>query len=341
MKQPLKALLLAGAALVMAQAAIAADKVSIAVVNASSDAALFIADAQGYYKAEGIEAEFVSFDTGAKMVAPLGAGQLDVGGGAASAGLYNAVDRGIKIKIVADKAHNVKGAGFQAFMIRKDLIETGKVKSFADLKGMKVAITGAGGSDASVLNEAMKNGGLTYNDVEKVYLGFPQHAVAFQNGAIAASISTEPTVSKIVELGAAVRFKGNDEFYPNAQTATILMSGDFAEKRPEVAKRFMKAYLRAVREFNASIVNGRIAGPGADEMVKILAKYSVIKDEPTLRSMIVHGTDPDGKLNIDSLKKDLAFFKEQGDVTGKVAVEQVVDESIAQAAVKELGPAKR
>ena len=330
-----------GAALLAAAAAQAADKVSVAVVNASSDAALFIADAKGYYKAEGIEAEFVSFDTGAKMVAPLGAGQLDIGGGAASAGLYNAVDRGIKIKIVADKAHNVKGAGFQAFMVRKDLIESGKVKSFADLKGMKVAITGAGGSDASVLNEAMKNGGLTYNDVEKVYLGFPQHAVAFQNGAIAASISTEPTVSRIVELGAAVRFKGNDEFYPNAQTATILMSGDFAEKRPEVAKRFMKAYLRAAREFNASIVNGRIAGPGADEMVKILAKYSVIKDETTLRSMIVHGTDPDGKLNVESLKKDLAFFKEQGDVTGKVTVEQVLDESFIQAAVKELGPAQR
>ena len=341
MTQSLKAVLLAGAALIFAQAVQAADKVSIAVVNASSDAALFIADAKGYYKAEGIEAEFVSFDTGAKMVAPLGAGQLDIGGGAASAGLYNAVDRGIKIKIVADKAHNVKGAGFQAFMVRKDLIETGKVKSFADLKGMKVAITGAGGSDASVLNEAMKSVGLSYNDVEKVYLGFPQHAVAFQNSAIAASISTEPTVSKIVELGAAVRYKGNDEFYPNAQTATILMSGDFAEKRPEVAKRFMKAYLRAVREFNASIVNGRIAGPGADEMVKILAKYSVIKDEPTLRSMIVHGTDPDGKLNVESLKKDLAFFKEQGDVTGKVTVDQVVDESFVQAAVKELGPAKR
>jgi NitT/TauT family transport system substrate-binding protein len=339
MKHSAKAALIA--ALLASGVAQAADKVSVAVVNASSDAALFIADAKGYYKAEGIEAEFVSFDTGAKMVAPLGAGQLDIGGGAASAGLYNAVDRGIKIKIVADKAHNVKGAGFQAFMVRKDLIESGKVKSFADLKGMKVAITGAGGSDASVLNEAMKNSGLTYNDVEKVYLGFPQHAVAFQNGAIAASISTEPTVSRIVELGAAVRFKGNDEFYPNAQTATILMSGDFAEKRPEVAKRFMKAYLRAVREFNASIVNGRIAGPGADEMVKILAKYSVIKDETTLRSMIVHGTDPDGKLNIESLKKDLAFFKEQGDVTGKVTVEQVLDESFIQAAVKELGPAKR
>ena len=49
--------------------------------------------------------------------------------------------------------------------------DAGKYRSLADLKGMKVAITGAGGSDASVLNEAMKSVGLSYNDVEKVYLG--------------------------------------------------------------------------------------------------------------------------------------------------------------------------
>ncbi|MDB5651607.1 MAG: hypothetical protein JWL62_3127, partial [Hyphomicrobiales bacterium] len=42
----------------------AADKVTIAVVNASSDAGLFVADAKGYFKQEGIEAEFISFDTG-------------------------------------------------------------------------------------------------------------------------------------------------------------------------------------------------------------------------------------------------------------------------------------
>ena len=58
------------------------------------------------------------------------------------------------------------------------------VKTLADLKGRKVAITGAGGSDASVLNEAMKSVGLKYDDVEKIYLGFPQHGPAFQNGAI-------------------------------------------------------------------------------------------------------------------------------------------------------------
>ncbi len=326
------------AALTLALPAIAADKVTIGIVNAVSDGGLFIAEAKGYFKNAGIEASFVEFDTGAKMVAPLGAGQLDVGGGAASAGLYNAVDRGIRIKMVADKATNVKGAPFQSFMVRKALVDSGQVKTLADLKGRKIAITGAGGSDASVLNEAMKSVGLKYDDVEKVYLGFPQHGPALANGAIDGSITTEPTTTNIVKLGAAVVLMGNDTFYPNAQTATILYGGEFIEKRKDVAMRFMKAYLLAVRDFNDALVGGKLQGKGGDDLVAILAKYTVIKDPAVLRNMVMHGAHPDGKMNVDSLKKDLAFFKETGDVTSKIEVEQVYDPTIAETVVKELGP---
>ena len=47
-----------------------AEKVSMAIVNAVSDVGLFIADAKGYFKDEGIEPDFVTFDTGAKLVYP-------------------------------------------------------------------------------------------------------------------------------------------------------------------------------------------------------------------------------------------------------------------------------
>jgi NitT/TauT family transport system substrate-binding protein len=332
---------LAASALVLSTAfASAADKVTIGIVNAVSDGTLFIAQDKGYFRDEGIEANFIAFNTGAKMVAPLGAGQLDVGGGAASAGLYNAVARGIRIKLVADKATDVKGAPFQSFLVRKALHDSGAVKSLADMKGRKVAITGAGSSDASVLNEAMKSVGLTYNDVEKVYLGFPQHAAAFQNGAIDGSITTEPTTTNILRLGAAVVLTGNDAFYPNAQTATIMFGGDFIEKRKTVAQHFMKAFLRAARDFNNALVKGRLQGPGGEELIAILAKHTVIKSPDVLRAMVMSGVNPNGQLNVESLKKDLAFFKQTGDVTGNVQVDQVVDESFANAAVAELGPYK-
>ena len=315
-----------------------AEKVSVAIVNAVSDVGFFIADAKGYFKAEGIEPDFVTFDTGAKMVAPLGAGQLDVGGGAPAAGLYNAIERGIKIRIVADKAHNRQGAPFQFFLVSKPLWDKGEVKSLKDLKGRKVAISGQGGGDASVLNEAMKSVGLTYDDVEKVYLGFPQHAAALQNGAVAGSVTTEPSVSNIVKLGAAHVLMGNDTFYPNHQTAVILFSEDFATKKRATAQKFMRAYVKATRDFNDAVADGKLSGPGGEEIVQILAKYSNVKDPAVLRALTVHGAHPDGAMNVDSLKKDLVFFKEQGDVKGSVQVEQVIDLSFIEATLKELGP---
>lgn len=321
--------------------ALGADLVSVGGTNTSGDAPLFIADAKGYFKEAGIELKFMPFDTGAKIIAPLGAGELDVGGGAASAGLYNAVERGIDIKIVADRARNVPGYGFHAITVRKDLFDKGEIRKIADLKGRTVAIVAATASDASVLNEAAKSAGIAFSDIKTVYLGFSQQPAAFQNGAIDAAITSEPTVTALVRAGLAVRLVGNDVHYPNAQAGVLMYNGDFARKRPDIALRFMKAYLRAVRDYNDALKEGHIAGPGAEEIIAILARYSHIKEPETLRTMLLHGCDPDGKLNADSLKKDWQFFRDQGQVKGSVTPEQLVDMSFVEAAVKELGPYKR
>ena len=68
-----------------------------------SDAAFFIAERNGYFKEQGLTVKVINFDSGPKMIAPLGSGQLDIAAGATSAGLLNAAARGIDIKIVADK----------------------------------------------------------------------------------------------------------------------------------------------------------------------------------------------------------------------------------------------
>jgi NitT/TauT family transport system substrate-binding protein len=127
-----------------------AETVRVGIVGASSDAPFFIADAKGYFSAEGLVLELTSFDSGAKMVAPLGTGDLDAGGGAVSVGLYNAVKRGVGLKIVADKVHYGPGYGFASLLVRKELVESGKFKSYGDLKGLRVALSGVGIGDESV-----------------------------------------------------------------------------------------------------------------------------------------------------------------------------------------------
>ena len=323
-------------------AALAADltTVRVGIANASSDVAFFIAEKKGYFRQEGLDAKFIPFDSGAKMVAPLGAGQLDVAGGSPSAGLYNAVVRGIGIKIVADKGSTPPGYGYQPLLVRADLVANGRYKSLADLKGMKVAGSATGSASTSTMNEALKKAGLKTSDVERIYLSFPQHVMALQNKAVDAALTTEPSATEAVRRGAAVRVIGDDQIYPDHQLAVVLYSTVFIKDHPQAAKAFMRAYIRAVRDYNNALLNGKIAGPNAAEVISILNEYTPIKDPNTYRTIVPQGTNPDGKLNIASLENDLAFFKSEGVVKGNVTVTQVLDTSFAENAVKELGPYK-
>jgi NitT/TauT family transport system substrate-binding protein len=318
----------------------AATALRVGVSGASSDVVFFIAAKKNYFKDEGLNVTFTPFDSAAKMVAPLGAGQLDIGGGSASAGLYNAVARGIDIKIVADKGSTPPGYGFQPLLVRKDLVESGRYKSIKDLKGMKIAGSAPGSASTSTLNQALKTAGLKTEDVERVYMGFPQHVPALQNKAVDAALTTEPSATRAVQSGAAVRVLGDDEIYPYHQLAVVLYAGHFIKADPDAARRFMRAWLRAARDYNDALKDGKIAGPTAEDIIAILTEYTNIKDPKVYRTITPQGTNPDGHLNVESLKADLAFFKAEGQVKSAVTVDQVVDTRFVEAALKELGPYK-
>ena len=318
-----------------------AQELTVGVTGTTSDAPYFIADKKGFFKDEGLTVRFVHFDSAAKMIAPLGAGQLDVGGGATSAALYNAVKREVNIKIVADKARNSKNHGFQSFLVRKAVYDSGKIKTPKDVQpGTKIAISAAGNSEAVLVNELMKQGGHTFKDVDPVYLGFAQHPVALQNGAVDVSLTTEPTTSFVLKQGTAVKLIGIDELYPNYQTAVTFYGDNFIKSKPEAAKKFMKAIVRGFRFYNDGLKEGRLAGPNADEVIAIMSEYATLKDPAVYRSIISHGVDPDGGINEASLKRAWEFFRDEKLIDGSVPVDKVIDLSFVKAAVAELGPYK-
>ena len=322
-------------------ASAAADLVEVKVGtnNVISDAAFFIANRKGFFEEQGIKVKFVNFDSGPKMIAPLGAGQLDVAAGAASAGLFNVAARGINIKIVADKGSTPPGYDYMPILVRKALIDSGQVKTYKDFKSLKLGDAGKGGSPSSKLNEALKKGGLAYKEAKVEYMAYPQHIAALGNGAIDASVTTEPSATQAIERGVAVRFS-DDSLYPNQQIAVLLFGGDFIKKMPAVANKFMVAYIKAARFYNDALKEGKFAGPNAAEVIAILTKDSNVRDPSLFKKMTPNGINPDGRVNEASLKKDFDFYKEQGYLEGNVSVDQVVDQSFVEAALKQIGTYK-
>lgn len=315
-----------------------AQELTIGTIGAASDAPLFIADANGYFAAQGLKVKFVRFDSAAKAIPSLSSGEIDVGSGATSAGLYNAVGRGLGIKIVADKARNAKGYGFESIMVRSDLIDSGKVKSLKDFKGLKVAISAKGNSEDALMNYALTKNGLSIKDIDPVYLGFPNQIAAYANKGIDASLTVEPTVTKLLQIGVAKKLITADDVFPDFQTAVIYYSPKFIHDQPENAKKFMVALVKAIRFYDGSLKDGHIAGPNADAVINILVKYSFIKDPAVHRAIVSQAVDPNGDINRPSLQMAWQYFKNAGQIDGKVTLDDVIDLSYVHAAAKELGP---
>ena len=327
---------LAATGLTVAQAA---EHVEIGIGKSSSDAPLYVAQEQGFFKDEGLDVNLVVLDSGAKIIAPLSTGQLDAGSGALSVGFYNALGRGVKLRIVSDRGHVAPGYLYQTVFMRKDLIDSGKFKGLKDLKGMRMAYAAPGVTALSLANEAAKKGGIKFEDIIPVYMSFPQQVVAMQNKAIDGSFLIEPQATILVNQGIGVRFMNTNDFYPGQQITVLFYSDKFAKERPVVAQKLARAWLRAVRFYLDALKDGKIAGPNADAVVQTIAKNFHM--EPKLvREMYSQAVDPDGKLNVAGIQKDLDFFHERGWVSKSVTLEGVIDMSFVQKAAADLGPYK-
>lgn len=303
-------------------------------VGTISDSAIFLADAKGYFKEQGITLDLQTFQSAANMVAPLGTGELDAGGGAPSAGLYNAINRGVQMRIVADKGSLTPGHGYEAVIVRKALADT--VKSAKDTRGLKVSIAARDIVPEYSLDAYLRTGGLTINDVTVVTLAFPDMIAAIANGSIDVAVPTEPTATRILDAGAGVLITRTDTVVPGEQTAVILFSEKLA-KQTDVAVRFMKAYLQGARLYTDAFDKKDVAK--RKDVVDILAKATKL-DAALIERLVVPGIDPNGAVNVQSLDAAQQYFVKKGSQDKPVDMAKVVDMSFANEAVKQLGSYK-
>jgi NitT/TauT family transport system substrate-binding protein len=221
--------------------------VKVAYMPIISFGPLFIAQEEGYFAEQGINVEFEKYQATSTALPSLINGDIAVSGGQLFPGLMNSVSKGAHVRIVADKGMILPGScNSSAFLVRRDLVESGAVKTVADLKGKKVA----SGSDQSYgMFRALASGNLTTDDVDMVEMPSAAITAAFENGAIDAGFLMEPYITLAVGQGKAVVFLSGDEFIPN-YTTPLYYGPAFTDTNPELGKRFMVAYLQGVRQYN-------------------------------------------------------------------------------------------
>lgn len=294
------------------------ETVKLGDLSAISNAAIYIAIEKGFFKEQGIQTEISNFASAAKMVPALVTGDIEVSVGSASAGLFNAVAEKAPFRIVADKGQAREGYGFSLLTVRKDLVDSGQVKSVKDLKGKKIAILAKGNIQHYLMGKMAEEVGLTINDVDLTFLDAPSQVTAYETKAIDAAYAVEPWAARFQERGVAVRFRTPDQVkgLGPVQVGVIIYSGKFIKERKPVAQRWMNAYLRAAELFHKN-------GVKDPEVAAILEKYTKVPAK-VIQAAIPPYQEPKGKVLVENLADQAQWFTRNG-MQQKVSIETALD----------------
>jgi NitT/TauT family transport system substrate-binding protein len=314
------------------------DTVNMGKLIGLTDAAFYIADKKGYFREQNLNVVWTTFPQSQAMVAPLAQGQLDGMGASVSAGIYNAIGAGIPIKIVGDRGIDYAPYGALPLVVRTELVKSGRYKQLSDLKGLRFAEPGKGSANLPIAYRFIQKAGLKYDDVQHVFLPFPDQVAGMRSGNIDCSTLIEPFAAAVVKDGSGVRVMADYVPYPNHQISALMFSDNFVTRRADVARRFMTGYVRGLRYYHDALKDGKLAGPTADDVIAILQENIKLPDPAIWRSVVPSSVQVNGRVDAPSLQYDYDVFKELGLIQTPVSVPNAIDMQFADYANKTLGP---
>jgi NitT/TauT family transport system substrate-binding protein len=287
------------------------DKVSMGTTPTLAQCSYYIADAKGYLKEEHIETEAANFRGAQDAVSAMATGELDVNLGAINAGFLNAMSQGVDYRAVAALGIQPLPVTATPLIARKDLWDSGTLRTGADLKGRKVAVNTPGASPEYFLSLVLQRHGMTLKDVDETMIGFPQMVIALQNKSVDAAFPAEPFATLAIKQGNAELVNEEASIGGGDMTTVFFFSGKFIRERPAVGVRFLRALIRGVRECQGFYTKN-------PQIVAILAKATHIAPE-TIEAAVPYGFDPDldiGKY-LDSIRRQERQHMKDGRINYK------------------------
>ncbi|WP_309086163.1 ABC transporter substrate-binding protein [Chelativorans sp.] len=220
--------------------------VKVAYVPIMKFATAYVAEARGIFSKYGLNVTLERVKSGTEAIAFLDQGSVDVGGISIVASLWSAWDRGLDVRIIAPGALDPMTNGPTKLIVRKDLSDSGEVKSIADLKGRKIGAAGGPGSGGEFfVSKALEQADLTIRDVELINIGNADMPAAIQGKSLDAALLSSPYSDEVLNAGTGVVLA--QDFTPGLMTVAFVASGKLISERPEVAERFVLALAEAAR----------------------------------------------------------------------------------------------
>ncbi len=286
---------------------------------------------RGYFQEEGLDVQQIEFGTAADALPALSTGELDAGSSAALPSLFNALGRDIHLTLALDATHLGPGTGGYPLIARL-ANGTPVVREIADLRGKRFAEPSPGSPQEPLAERMLADAGLGLGDLGDIqYLSFPNTLAAFAAGTMDATMAPEPWGAIAEDRGVGVRVADSSPYVPGLPVAMIVFSERFARDRPEAARQFAIAYLRAARAYMDAMESGH----DREAILALLAKATNV--EPRILEQAGYlPINRNGRIDVAALRNLLDWLAEHGYVPQKPDLDTVVDHRFADAAASAL-----
>lgn len=241
---------------------------------------LFVAMHDGYFAKNGLDVHLTVVQSGQSATTLAATNRVQAVLGGFSAGMFNALNSGLKFQVVGSMAEEAPGTAANGLVVASS--EKGKVKNAGGLKGMKIAVDGGAGSTAAYLvAEALAPYHVSLSQVTLVNLAFPEMQNALKTGAVQAAYMSTPFLGAATSAGDGYLVAGA----PVGVAATgLIYGGSFASSSE--AQPFFNALVQAAKQLQGKAANStanlQIVAKATGESMKLLQAEPINVFDPKL-----------------------------------------------------------
>ncbi len=311
----------------------AADKINVGILSLTSHSPSIIAEAKGYFEAQDLDVEFVSFQAAQPMAVAIASGDVDFGMTAISGGLISLADKGV-IKIIGGALQETPEIDGQKILASRAAYDAG-VKTPADLKGHTYGITTTGSSFHYMAHKIADKEGFDRSEIHvKPLQKVPAIIASLKSGQIDAW-SIVPNIAGALTRGDEVVEIGKiSDYIDNYQVTTVFTSTKNATEKKDLVERFLAGLSEGISDYNAALVDKSMSEEDTAAIVEMIHKYvysdqPLEKADPRIRAGAMR-INEGAALSVASVEDQLEWFKSEGLVPEGVTMEKLVDTSFVE-----------
>src|SRR5699024_4957049 len=283
-----------------------------------SSVPFFWSRTQGYFAAEGLDAQFEFFTAAQPVAVAIASGDADFGVTAFTAGFFNIASKGA-LQVIGAQLHEVEGFEGSAILASNRAYDNG-LTSVEDLPGHSFALSTTGSSFHYMIGQIADQLGFSLDDMTLR----PMQSVGNMIGALRSnqidSLIIVPHIAKPLVKSGNAHLLGWVSDYAPYQVGGLFTSTANVDKRADVVRRFVKAYQRGVADYRQAFMAG---DPAMQKKVVAMIHKYVYSDQPAAEAdpKIRNGAmfiTKDAALDADDVRAQVQWYQAHG-LVGKAA----------------------